>query len=74
MNHFVNLFDYKADPLKITIDFSASHVWDHSAVTAIAKAVDKYEQNGKTVLIVGLNEDSRRLLERSGLSGATRAS
>ncbi|MFD2332362.1 SulP family inorganic anion transporter [Cohnella sp. GCM10020058] len=67
MNHFVNLFDYKEDPLDVTIDFSASHVWDHSAVTAIAKAIEKYTQYGKTVRIVGLNEDSRRLLERAGL-------
>lgn len=73
MNHFVGLFDYKEDPAKVTIDLSASHVWDHSAVTAIAKTVGKYEQYGKTVQIVGLNEDSRLLLERSGLAKATRA-
>ncbi|MFC3800186.1 SulP family inorganic anion transporter [Cohnella sp. GCM10012308] len=67
MNHFVNLFDFKEDPSDVTIDFSASHVWDHSAVTAIAKTIEKYAQYGKTVRIVGLNEDSRRLIERAGL-------
>lgn len=67
MNHFVDLFDYKNDPDQVTIDFGASHVWDHSAVTAIAKTVARYGQYGKTVSIAGLNEDSRRLVEQAGL-------
>lgn len=67
MNPFVNLFDYKEDPSDVTIDFSASHVWDHSGVTAVSKAAEKYARYGKTVRIVGLNEDSRRLIERAGL-------
>ncbi|WP_274653092.1 SulP family inorganic anion transporter [Paenibacillus humicola] len=68
MSHFVNLFDYRNDPQHVTIDFSASHVWDHSAVTAIAKAIGKYEQYGKKAVIAGLNEESRRLIEQVGLA------
>lgn len=67
MLHFVELFDYRNDPDRVVIDFSSSHVWDHSAVTAIAKATQKYKQYGKQVEVVGLNEDSRRLIERVGL-------
>ncbi|MBB6733205.1 SulP family inorganic anion transporter [Cohnella zeiphila] len=68
MSHFVELFDYRNDPDTVTIDFSASHVWDHSAVTAIAKAKAKYEQLGKQVIVAGLNHDSQRLIDQSGLS------
>lgn len=68
MSHFGDLFQYDEDPNHIVIDFSASHVWDHSAVTAIAKVVLKYQQYGKKVEICGLNEESQRLVDRVGLS------
>ncbi|CAM4030749.1 SulP family inorganic anion transporter [Cohnella lubricantis] len=68
MTRFADLFDYKGDPDRVVIDFSATHLWDHSAVTAIAKAVAKYEQNGKRATIAGLNEESQALVDRSGLA------
>jgi SulP family sulfate permease len=66
MAHFVELFDYKNDPQDIVIDFSSSHVWDHSAVTAIAKTMQRYEQINKTVTIIGLNAESKHLMDRVG--------
>lgn len=66
MAHFVELFDYKNDPEDIVIDFSSSHVWDHSAVTAIAKTMQRYEQMNKTVTIIGLNAESKLLMDRAG--------
>lgn len=71
MAHFADLFDYRNDPGHIVIDFGHSHVWDHSAVTAISKAIARYRQAGKTVAIAGLNEESRRLVEKVGLSSAS---
>jgi sulfate permease, SulP family len=68
MSHFVERFDAKEDPERIVIDFSQSHVWDHSAVTAIAKVIYKYQQLGKQVSITGLNEESKLLVERIGLA------
>lgn len=68
MAHFVDLFDYNGDPDTVEIDFSAAHVWDHSAVTAIAKAVLKYQSLGKNVKIVGLNAESKLLIEQIGLT------
>ncbi|MEF2967495.1 SulP family inorganic anion transporter [Paenibacillus sp. M1] len=65
--HFVNGFHPADDPERIAIDFSKSHVWDHSAVNAISKIVNKYVQMGKEVSIIGLNEESTALVERSGL-------
>ncbi|MFS0839167.1 SulP family inorganic anion transporter [Paenibacillus sp. 1P03SA] len=68
MTHFIEQFDYMNDPQRIVIDFSHSHVWDHSAVTAISKVVQKYDLLQKHVSVTGLNEESRRLVERAGLS------
>lgn len=65
MSYFIDLFDYRNDPEKVTIDFSSSHVWDHSAVTAIAKTIAKYEQLNKQVTCIGLNEESKHLVEQA---------
>lgn len=68
MTHFVDLFNFNEDPNHVIIDFSQSHVWDHSAVTAIAKVIYKYQRMDKHVSIVGLNEESQMLIERIGLT------
>jgi len=67
MLQFVDLFDAGNDPKSVVIDFSASHVWDHSAITAISKAMLKYERLDKQAAIVGLNQESKRLVEQTGL-------
>jgi sulfate permease, SulP family len=43
-------------------------VWDHSAVTGIDKVIALYERMDKSVTIVGLNEESRKIIHRSGLT------
>ncbi|HEU5139381.1 MAG TPA: SulP family inorganic anion transporter [Bacillales bacterium] len=68
MAHFIDLFDIQDDPEHITIDFTHSHIWDHSAVTAIAKVMHKYQQNDKQVTLVGLNDESEKLVKRIGLN------
>ncbi|WP_243290785.1 SulP family inorganic anion transporter [Bacillus sp. FJAT-47783] len=67
VSHFIDQFTISEDPDHVVIDFSHSHVWDHSAVTAISKVILKYQQNGKTVEIRGLNEESKQLVEKIGL-------
>ncbi len=68
MSHFVEQFTITDDPEQVIIDFSRSHVWDHSAVTAISKVILKYRQMDKHVVITGLNEESKRLIDRIGIS------
>ncbi|GGG11512.1 putative sulfate transporter YbaR [Paenibacillus abyssi] len=66
---FVNGFQFQQEDVKhIVIDFTQSHVWDQSAVTAIAKVILRFEKYGRNVDIVGLNEESRVLIERIGLA------
>lgn len=67
MTYFSELFDAENDPDHVIIDFSASHVWDHSAVTAISKVILKYQQLNKKVHIIGLNEESRKIIEKTGM-------
>ncbi|PLT33707.1 SulP family inorganic anion transporter [Bacillus sp. V5-8f] len=64
VNDFISRFDFKEKAETIVIDFSNSHVWDDSAVGAIDKVVLKYNENGKTVQIFGLNKDSSALIEK----------
>nr|WP_274388550.1 STAS domain-containing protein [Brevibacillus agri] len=68
MTHFVEQFDVPNDLGQIVIDFSRSHVWDMSAVTAISKVVAKYRDADKFVLITGLNEESKQLVDRLGIT------
>jgi len=68
MNHFVDEFTFNEDPEHIIIDFSNSHIWDHSAVTAISKVIYKYQRLNKHVAIIGLNEESQMLINKVGLS------
>jgi len=68
MNHFVDEFTFNEDPEHIIIDFSNSHIWDHSAVTAISKVIYKYQRLNKHVVIIGLNEESQMLINKVGLS------
>lgn len=69
-SRFVSLFDYQNDPKHITLDFSSSHVWDQSAVTAIAKVKSKYEQLNKQVSFIGLNEESKLIIRNLGLTSS----
>lgn len=69
--YFIKLFDAHNDPDHVTIDFSKSHVWDQSGTDAISKIFNKYKEAGKHVTIVGLNEESKRMVERIGLASSS---
>ncbi|MGX1669669.1 SulP family inorganic anion transporter [Streptomyces sp. NPDC055400] len=70
-NDLVGRFDYATDPDNIVIDLSAAHIWDASSVAALDAIETKYEQRGKTVEIIGLNQPSARIHEK--LSGELKA-
>jgi SulP family sulfate permease len=66
--YFVSQFKYLDDPDMIHINFSHSHIWDHSAVNAISKVIQKYQLLNKTVKIEGLNKESRDLIDKVGIA------
>lgn len=63
MAAFVDLFAYD-DPEEVRIDLGRSHVWDQSAVAAIAKVRERYRQLGKSAYVTGLDPESQRTLDR----------
>ncbi|MGC8466140.1 MAG: SulP family inorganic anion transporter [Acidimicrobiales bacterium] len=54
-------FDYVGDSSHIVIDLSESHIWDASTVAALDQVISKYAHHGKSVEIVGMNDESREL-------------
>ncbi|AZM51662.1 sodium-independent anion transporter [Streptomyces sp. WAC 01529] len=66
-NDLVGQFDYTTDRARVVIDLTAAHIWDASSVAALDAIRTKYEQRGKTVEIIGLNQPSAHLHDK--LSG-----
>lgn len=70
-SHFLDLFDVTPDPQHVVINMSGSHVWDYSAVVAISKVIQKYKDLDKEVTLVGINDDSRLMIEKVGLASSS---
>ncbi|MFG3052304.1 SulP family inorganic anion transporter [Kitasatospora sp. NPDC048239] len=66
-NDLLTRFDFGGDPARVVIDLTGAHVWDASSVAALDAVTAKYEQRGKTVEIIGLNQHSARI--HQSLSG-----
>lgn len=65
--HFSEKFDPINDPDEIIIDFAESRIVDMSAIEVLKKVCDQYANVDKSVSLVHLNPDSRRLLQSSRL-------
>ena len=64
---FVSRFDVQDKIAAVRIDVSHAHFWDLTAVAALDKVVQRFEDAGCAVEVVGLNAASETLVER--LSG-----
>lgn len=62
---FSEKFDICNDPEKVIIDFKESRVADMSAIEALKKIIEKYDQQGKTIVLRHLSEDCVRLLDNA---------
>jgi SulP family sulfate permease len=63
--NFQNLFDPATDPEEVVIDFRQARVVDHSALEAIERLAQKYEQAGKRLSLRYLSPDCYELLQRA---------
>ena len=63
---FEQLFDVKNDPENIIIDFNNSTLKDMSALESLNKITSKYEDLGKKVQVINLDEDSEKMILRAG--------
>ena len=57
-NDLVYQFDYAGDPDNVVIDMSKAHIWDASTVATLDAITTKYAAKGKTVSIIGMNDNS----------------
>jgi SulP family sulfate permease len=53
-NDLTTQFEYSADPARVVIDLSRTHVWDASTVAALDAIVTKYRQRGIHVELEGM--------------------
>tara|TARA_R110001592_G_scaffold26361_5_gene98820 strand:- start:14818 stop:16446 length:1629 start_codon:yes stop_codon:yes gene_type:complete len=62
---FNEKFDVKNDPQHVEIDFVEARISDHSAIEAIFALVEKYQAEGKSIILKHLSEDCKVLLYKS---------
>ena len=62
---FNQKFDIKNDPKNVEIDFVEARISDHSAIEAIYALVEKYQAEGKSIVLKHLSEDCKILLYKS---------
>ncbi len=66
VSSFLERFDPQQDNDDVVIDFARSRVADHSGLEAIDTLADRYLSAGKTLHLVHLSDECRRLLRRAG--------
>ncbi|TDP92515.1 SulP family sulfate permease [Leucobacter luti] len=57
-------FEFAADPERVVLDLSQSHIWDVSTVAELDAIVQKYVQHGKRVELLGMNAQTATLHAR----------
>lgn len=62
---FTEKFDIESDPNEVIIDFMESRVADMSAIEALNKITERYEEKGKKVVLRHLSPDCRQLLKNA---------
>ncbi len=66
VSSFLDRFDPHSDNDDVVIDFARSRVADHSGLEAIDTLADRYLSAGKTLHLVHLSDECRRLLRKAG--------
>ena len=66
VRNFRELFDPKADPDDVILEFKNSRVYDHSAIEAIDNLAERYIKAGKKLHLRHLSEECKLLLEKAG--------
>lgn len=61
---FAAAFDFKESVKTVTLDVTHAHFWDTTSINALDKVVIKFRQQGASVEVVGLNAQSRAIVER----------
>jgi SulP family sulfate permease len=62
---FQDLFDPRSDPPEVIVEFKHARVVDHSALEAIDRLAQKYQQTGKRLRLRHLSPDCYELLQKA---------
>lgn len=62
---FYQFFDFNEKVSTVEIDLTHAHIWDITSVNMLANVVSKFESKNIQVNVMGLNEASSTLIERS---------
>ena len=62
---FNTKFDVDNDPKEVIVDFKESRIMDQSAIEAINKLAEKYQQRGKTIHLRHLSKDCIKLIKKA---------
>ncbi|ASV66685.1 sulfate permease [Cytobacillus kochii] len=65
---FLEKIDFDVKKETIVFDFTQAHIWDDSGVGALDKAILKLKENGNSVKVRGLNDDSEQIVKRLAVS------
>ncbi|MGP9040370.1 SulP family inorganic anion transporter [Cytobacillus kochii] len=65
---FLEKIDFDVKKETIVLDFTQAHIWDDSGVGALDKAILKLKENGNSVRVRGLNDDSEQIVKRLAVS------
>lgn len=63
---FAASFEHHGHPRRVEIDMTDAHLWDLTGVGAVDKVVFRYRKQGAEVVVNGMNEAGRTLVERVG--------
>ncbi len=66
-DQFINAFDFKEALDHVTIDLSAAHFWDITAVSSLDKVVIKSRREGAEVTLIGMNEATATIVDKFGV-------
>ena len=61
---FADRFDLRDTACNVTIDLTAAHLWDVTAVGALEDVVTRMRRHGLAVQVIGMNEASAVLVDR----------
>ncbi len=63
--NFHDLFDPRSDPAEVIVEFKRARVMDHSAIEAIDRLAQKYQNFGKRLRLRHLSPDCFELLQKA---------
>jgi SulP family sulfate permease len=63
---FAASFEHHGHPQRVEIDLSEAHLWDLTGVAAVDKVVFRYRRQGAEVIVTGMTEAEKTLIQRVG--------